>query len=173
MPAFTVELQEKLDKKEIVLGGCCISVNDPTHHCNKCKKDFGYPTAEMERATNSFNFSIGGYFGGYHSLSIVKTETGAVAAYNTPPFSIYNIQQIEKQLSTEEWLEFVHGLYRCYISDWKKRYVNLNVLDGTQWELEITFIDRKPLKCHGSNMFPPHWKKLLKVIKKLGLPDIE
>ncbi|WP_206663775.1 hypothetical protein [Pelotomaculum schinkii] len=172
MPAFTEELQEKLNKKEIVFGGCCITGNAPTHHCNKCKKDFGYLTTDMELATTGFNFSLGGYFGGYHSLSIAKAETGAVATY-TPPLSVSYMQSIEKQLSTEEWLEFVHGLYRCYIPDWKKHYIDPGILDGTQWGLEITFIDRKPLKCNGSNMFPPHWKKFLKVINKLGLPDIE
>lgn len=126
----------------------------------------------MERATTSFNFSLGDFFGGYQSLSIVKTETGAVATY-TPPFIVSYTQPVEKQLSTEEWFKFVHGLYRCYICDWKKRYVDPDILDGTQWELEVTFINRKPLKCYGSNMFPPHWSKLLKVIKKLGLPNIE
>ncbi len=44
MPAWSPELQEKMDKGEVVLGGCCITDCDPTHHCNKCEKDFSKPT---------------------------------------------------------------------------------------------------------------------------------
>lgn len=171
-PAYSQDLLQKLDNKEIVIGGCCVPLNGPTHHCNECKKDFGYVTVDMELATIGFNFGLGGYFGGYHSLSITKSETGAAAIY-TPPFGDCEPQPIEKQLNTEEWLGFVHGLFRCYIYDWKKRYVDSAIIDGTQWNLEVTFSDKKALKCHGSNMFPPHWSKLLKVINKLGLPNIK
>jgi hypothetical protein len=41
MPAMMQELQDKLDKKEVVLGGCRIVAPSPTHHCNACGKDFG------------------------------------------------------------------------------------------------------------------------------------
>jgi len=67
MPAFSEELQEKLDRKEIVLGGCCITGDDPTNHCNKCKKDFSRQTIDMEIDTLGFKFSIGGYFWGCQS----------------------------------------------------------------------------------------------------------
>lgn len=35
------ELEEKLNKGEIILGGCCISPDSPKYHCNSCNKDFG------------------------------------------------------------------------------------------------------------------------------------
>jgi hypothetical protein len=41
MPPYSEELKVQLKRKEIVLGGCCVSDNDPSHHCNTCKKDFG------------------------------------------------------------------------------------------------------------------------------------
>lgn len=31
------ELQEQLDKNEIVLGGCCIEPDSPAYHCNECE----------------------------------------------------------------------------------------------------------------------------------------
>lgn len=42
MPAYSEELEEELRNNEIILGGCCISDNDPSYHCNECLKDFGY-----------------------------------------------------------------------------------------------------------------------------------
>jgi hypothetical protein len=36
MPIFNDELQKQLDAKQVVLGGCCITGDDPTRHCNQC-----------------------------------------------------------------------------------------------------------------------------------------
>ena len=41
MPMLNKELEEKLNNKEIILGGCCVMPNSPQYHCNKCGKDFG------------------------------------------------------------------------------------------------------------------------------------
>ena len=34
-------VQEKLDKKEIVLGGCCVTNHDPKGECNDCNHQWG------------------------------------------------------------------------------------------------------------------------------------
>ena len=39
-PHFNDELREKLDKREIVLGGCMIPMNAPGRRCLKCENDF-------------------------------------------------------------------------------------------------------------------------------------
>ena len=41
MPAYDEELEERLAKNEIVLGGCCIHPASPACHCNECEEDFG------------------------------------------------------------------------------------------------------------------------------------
>ena len=41
MPSFTPDLQEEIKQGKIILGGCCITEQDPQYHCNNCKKDFG------------------------------------------------------------------------------------------------------------------------------------
>ncbi|MGE4274171.1 MAG: hypothetical protein AB7E31_15125 [Desulfitobacterium sp.] len=167
MPTWSPELDEQINKGGIVLGGCCITRCDPVYRCNKCKKDFGAPTADLEADTTSFYFSLGGYFDGYQSVTVTKIDNGAVMIY-TPGYALES-ETIEKQLSTDEWLSFIHSLYRCYITDWKKRYVDPHVLDGTQWELIVSFLNGKSLKIHGSNRYPIHWTKLLKTIKILGV----
>lgn len=172
MPAFSEDLEKKLKSKEIVLGGCCVSDNDPAYHCNKCKKDFGRPTSLQETFTKSIHFSLGGYFGGYHDVVVSKTISGALIEYK-PPIGAEDITTIDKDISFEEWMNFVRDLYRCYITDWKNRYFDPGVLDGTQWELEITFDDKSILKRHGSNAYPPHWKKLISVLKKHISSEIE
>lgn len=41
MPAFDKELERALDEGRIVLGGCCITGEDPEWHCNDCGCEFG------------------------------------------------------------------------------------------------------------------------------------
>lgn len=169
MPSMSPELEEQLNKGDIVLGGCCITECDPVYHCNKCKKGFGAPTAELEAETVSFYFSIGGFFGVNQTLMVEKTEEGAILHYTLGPGFSGSEPVIKEQLSQEEWKSFVHSLFRCYISDWKKRYVDPHIVDGTQWELEVHFLNRKPLKIYGSNKYPVHWSKFIRTMKALGI----
>ena len=36
LPANSKDLSMALEKKRIVLGGCCVTDNDPEWHCNEC-----------------------------------------------------------------------------------------------------------------------------------------
>jgi hypothetical protein len=39
MPEFSPELKKSLDEGDIVLGGCCITDDDPTWKCAECEID--------------------------------------------------------------------------------------------------------------------------------------
>ena len=50
--------------------------------------------------------------------------------------------------------EFINGLKRIHIGEWKRDYENLDILDGTQWSLELYFSnDKKAVKIYGSNAY--------------------
>ncbi|MBX7170925.1 MAG: hypothetical protein K1X72_08210 [Pyrinomonadaceae bacterium] len=40
LPEFTPELKKQIDEGKIVLGGCEIWADNPTHFCNDCRKEF-------------------------------------------------------------------------------------------------------------------------------------
>jgi hypothetical protein len=40
MPDFSKELEESLEKGEVILGGCCLEVDDPVWQCKKCGQQF-------------------------------------------------------------------------------------------------------------------------------------
>jgi len=40
LPAFSEKLSKELEKKRIVLGGCCVTEKDPEWHCNDCGYDW-------------------------------------------------------------------------------------------------------------------------------------
>ena len=48
---YPAEVEEALDaaaKGEILLGGCCVSDNDPVWHCNDCQHRWGKSSEENE-----------------------------------------------------------------------------------------------------------------------------
>ncbi|WMJ23706.1 hypothetical protein RBG61_03295 [Paludicola sp. MB14-C6] len=164
-PVFSKELEQQLNNNEVVLGGCCITEVDPTHHCNQCKKDFGVPTTILEMKTNEINFNVGGFFNGYSSLSGIKDLEVATLTY-MPPFHKNEEEKLKLNITGEEWSTFVHDIYSCYVADWENRYDNELILDGVQWSLDIKYFDGNSLKIYGSNMFSPYWDKLMVVYKK-------
>lgn len=167
-PVMSPELEEQLDKGEVVLVGYCINDYAPAYHCNKCKKDFGAPTTELEAEALSFYFNIGGFFGDNYMIMIVKMDDGAAVNYSAGAGYLPEEPTANEERSTEEWRVFIHKIFRCYIADWKKRYIDSHVIDGTQWEMKINFMNRKPIKVYGSNKYPVHWDKFIKAVNSLG-----
>ncbi|MBQ5521284.1 MAG: hypothetical protein IIT86_00495 [Oscillospiraceae bacterium] len=54
-----------------------------------------------------------------------------------------------------------YSLYSgLFLHEWKKSYDNFEVLDGEQWELEITMTNRRKRTYEGSNAYPPYWPEL-------------
>lgn len=43
------------------------------------------------------------------------------------------------------------------ILEWKDRYVDPDILDGTQWSVRITLEGGEELYKHGSNKYPRKW----------------
>lgn len=180
MPAMTDKLQKQLDKKEIVLGGCSVILPTPTHHCNTCKKDFGGDYFEQSTFVKELNFYVGGFFGTSHWVYLNTVASGRILKYATTDggygVDIKNEQSCEDILYVpldNQWIRFNVDFLRCYFIDWKRRYVDKTVLDGTQWELEVIFENGTTIKRHGSNKYPPHWDKLLRFFRKYGLPNIK
>lgn len=108
----------------------------------------------------------------YHDVTINKRENSALFHY-IPPLTAEIQGTLYKEIGFEEWNKFIRDLYRCYITNWEERYVDSRVLDGTQWELEITFEDNTKLCRYGINDYPPYWNKLLKLFKTYVLTKIK
>lgn len=71
--------------------------------------------------------------------------------------------------------EFLDGLRELHIGEWRSNYdprrFGYEVLNGTQWELEIFFSDgHKPMKICGSNSYPYNFNKFLEL---LGIEPME
>ncbi len=56
-PADMELIEGELGRKEIVLGGCLVTENDPKWECNSCNHRWGY--AEHTDENNSFDYDQG------------------------------------------------------------------------------------------------------------------
>ncbi len=95
LPAFSEQLEKDMEDHKIILGGCCVTGNDPSAHCNACGKDFGKPPFLRRRRGQAVDaprelypdvlvgivFSEGGYFGGHDVVEITTDENGHHSLY--------------------------------------------------------------------------------------------
>ena len=67
------------------------------------------------------------------------------------PFPAQPPQSIKP--SEDQWFEFWQEVDRIGVWAWLTEYINPDVLDGTQWSLELSHSGRR-IKCEGSNAYP-------------------
>lgn len=187
MPAFSEELKKKMDSGEVVLGGCeivTVPVNGrvvqlgPERYCNTCKKNFGTPplliakdkeSAEDYRdIVTSIKFSVGGFFGGFTKITLVKDENGA--SVTVQESLLRNPEECEPgpiHITVDEWNQILNRLYlQLYLHEWKHNFEDPCVLDGTQWDLRIKLTNGRVRNYGGSNAFPPYWRDLIKIFQQ-------
>lgn len=184
MPAMSDALEEKMRAGRIHLGGCRINSaelngqtvrTDPTRRCNSCNKEFGAPPIFLYRGEAqdyraeviSFRYYDGGFFGGFTELKIRRAEDGIIAKGVSAPSPV-DPSYGTYTMTEKEWLDFLDSLYSaCYLHEWRKRYVDLSVLDGEQWEIELTLSGNRLRSYYGSNEYPPYWKDVQKVVNRI------
>lgn len=137
------------------------------HHCRACRCDFGFrdPQQVIDAAAEvrKLCFNIGGFFGPSYEIHLSASR-----------FTV-RAREAEPRILTESDEKFVHTptrfkriirrLYRHYhISDWNREYDNPDVFDGTQWELTLFLKNKRKLRFSGSNAYPPHFRKMLRLL---------
>ena len=188
MPFFDEELEQALKDEKIYLGGCCLSGADPKYHCFKCKKDFGTPPMLISRQgqedyrniVTAIEFNVGGYFGDSRSVQFykkgnkilltVRWEPDKNSILSLPPAQLQTLVNenkvpagitYQRLMTAAEWEKLQNQLYcKLYIHEWKKNYTNDRMIDGEQWSLRIKLTHGRQRRYHGSNAYPPYWKKL-------------
>jgi hypothetical protein len=172
LPAFNKLLEKQLNHQELYLGGCCIPEAEPEYHCFSCGKDVGslplliskHGTEDYRDIVTSVHFSDGGYLSGWDDVTIKKSAGGIVSDYS-PTLGIARVPE-SRVLTDKEWNKLLDRLFcKLYVHEWKKRFDNMLVMDGEQWELEIRLTNRRTRHYSGSNAFPPYWNELLRTFK--------
>jgi len=111
---------------------------------------------------NIFRLSIGGYFGSSYSLELKSQDI----TYETfgDGYELENSEIIRPTLAQLE--QFLKKIKEIGIWEWKKRYSNPHILDGTSWSVSIEY-EGKRFKSSGSNAYPESFNKITKIVRQL------
>jgi hypothetical protein len=104
---------------------------------------------EPSPVPNRFEASIGGFLG----VSFHLKGNGGALVYTRFDPGRRNPQRSTVRPTTNEWRQFRKSLDALQIWTWRADYANPDVMDGTQWSVDLAFTDRR-IKSAGSNSFP-------------------
>lgn len=165
----TYETQIKSEEGKCVLGGCFIAVDEngkwiiDEYHCKDC--GYEYNKSNVIDVIYSKIASIKGYVGGYnqgHQYFEINLLTGEVF-YNKEFNGDFDLIKI---LNKKQIHKLLRDLKAINILDWKRKYIDKDILDGTQWSITIDVDGRKREKI-GCNMYPKEWKLYCKIISRV------
>ena len=116
---------------------------------------FNARLADMHR----FILEIGGFFNGYtkykYTISGDRVLFDADHSFYLKPSNLPVYEPFSRE-------EFVRGIAALHIGEWKERYENLYVLDGTQWSICVEYEDGMlPFEIYGSNAYPYNFEELI------------
>ena len=128
------------------------------------------------KSTETLNFFIGGFFGGYERIIWLKGKLyhlmdGEPEDEEVRPEQVLNVTTP----STKEWEEFWQTVETLKVWSWKKNYINRDIIDGTQWELRIKREGRRRRRIYGLNAYPQPeriFNSFVKAINKLSRSKI-
>ncbi len=187
----------------LIIGGCCIEISprgktNPSHHCHACNRDFGRPSKATykEKGTldlyhpyvegaNRIEFEVGGYGGPTYAIRLTPQNIRLIASPITGSAGLqYGVEGINGAIdktvpfTTRSFRAVArHLFHKFFLADWKREYLDLDILDGEQWQLTVHFDKASgPLKISGSNVYPPYYRPLLSYLRKFfhnnGLPFV-
>jgi hypothetical protein len=109
--------------------------------------------------------AIGGYFG---PSSRIEWD-GDNLYYLFNPSAHAGEPGTEKtpvKVTESDWKKFHDSLDKIGVWNWKERYEDPSMLDGTSWLFEAVYKDNSIISS-GSNSFPKRFNELLEAIRKL------
>ncbi|MGX7031019.1 hypothetical protein [Vagococcus zengguangii] len=134
-----------------------------------------------------FHFYIGGQFIGYPNVKI-KEKDEQIKVSMSYGYSLENLEPEDDMptLTEEDFRLFLAEVF-LLIEGWEPRYVNYDMLDGTQWGMTLSYSDlddennrtedmndlADTLIISGSNAFPENFDTIYALMAKYGIKNPE
>ena len=96
-----------------------------------------------------FRFAIGGHCRDY---LLVELRNGKLACCYTDSGYFFG-EPAWLEPSPEQWQDFLRAAAEAGVWTWDANYLNIRVLDGTQWSLQLQS-DGRSVRCEGDNAYP-------------------
>lgn len=138
------------------------------YQCENCKKTFGWIKTEQEQSPynqcHTVYFSYGGFPQGFKEIRIEGKDEYTEMKL-TPPIGIDQDDELTVRTTLDEWRAIKAYLFHeLFVLSWNEDYNDPDILDGTQWELTLSFDEREKFEVSGSNRFPVLFDKLLEYL---------
>lgn len=123
---------------------------------------------------NRILFWTGGYDAPDTFLEIIFPARQMIYKVETGSWS-RKFRKTTLTFSAAQWHKNVlPPLQKCNLPAWHKHYVNVDVLDGEQWEMELQFDNEEIISSCGSNDYPEEWDLWGRFMKHcLALQDVQ
>jgi hypothetical protein len=103
---------------------------------------------------SKLRMGIEGFAGVSYRAELVSGKSAIVYLFNPRTFTSWKgTKRRTIPIPSERWIAFHQSLDQARIWNWKSKYVDPNVADGTVWDIEIAWGDRT-IKSRGSNAYP-------------------
>ena len=137
---------------------------NPEYFCNDCGHKWSREQAidEAYGKIKTIRASVGGYFGGYYDVTVDFDNLQTIWSFNEG-----EAQKTSKRSIKVSTLQaFIEKLKMVNLLNWKAKYTEAGVCDGTHWSVEIVTVERT-IKKYGDNMFPLEWELFCKAIGRI------
>lgn len=158
------------EEGKIKLGGCYITDSDPEYYCKNCENEWDRRTS-IEKAYSEIigiKASVGGYFGGYYEVAIDFQSRKLKWSH----LCVSSEDYYKKTIRQNTLDKFIDELKILDLLNWKAKYIESGIYDGTQWSLEI-FKSGRTIKKYGDNKFPDEWNDFCRLIRKTANKEFE
>jgi len=159
--SYELSLEAKAGK--VKLGGCVEIIGNAEYFCKDCGHEWNRAQAidEAYRKLKTIIASVGGYFGGYYEVIIDLTNLETTWRFNEGGTE----ETSKKTIRVSTAQAFIEELKMINLLNWKPKYIETGVCDGTQWSVEI-LTDGRTIKKYGDNQFPEEWELFCRLIRR-------
>lgn len=156
------ELLNAAKQGKVLLGGCVIYDSSPEYECKDCHKQWN--KAEIiniaYKSIKRIEAFVGGYFGSNYYADVDLANNKIVWSEGFSEESKY-----VKDINSNEISNFIEGLRLIDFLNWKRKYVQPYICDGTQWNIDIE-TNKRRIHIYGDNAFPAQWDEFCSLIQK-------
>ncbi|MBP5383400.1 MAG: hypothetical protein J6Y57_00330 [Lachnospiraceae bacterium] len=124
---------------------------------------------EASTHTTYFGFSMGKFSGDFNKLEVTIGLSDCKGKYLVREKLVDTVP-----LTRDDCVKFLNKVYASGILDWNEDYRGATQdPNGRSWGVEIRFDNGEEVYKGGCDLYPDSWRKFLKAVNALKLPDIK
>jgi len=158
------QLYERFQAGKIMLGGCLVFGDNAEYFCRDCENKWNKKQAidAAYSKITTIKASVGGYWGDNYDVEIDIVHL--IVTWKRSGNGV-EVKETRKRIRESTKDHFLEQLKHTDLLNWKAKYLDMEICDGTSWSIEI-ITDAKNTRKYGINKFPEEWDPFCQLIAK-------